>query len=182
MLAGRDVGPGALDRGVDEPEPLDTVGVPGERGPPPGVPPVRGVPLPELPDTRGAGLPRPFPAWRTLREFDWSVSRAAWAVSRTFWPVDSVAAAARSVPARAVLIASSALTIATWPKTPALWEDAPMFSLPPTPSRIWLPRPEKRLPIDSTPSGSMLEPWPGDMPGVREPAPPPEPDPPEDPL
>lgn len=169
VLAGREGVPGALDRGVALPELPDTVGVPGERELPAGVLVDRGVPPLELLDTRGLELPRSLPACRTRLAFDWSVVRAAWAVSLTFWPVDSVAAAARSAPALAVLMASSALTIATWPNTPALWADAPMLSLPPTPSRIWLPRPENRLLIDSTASGSMLEPWPGAMPGAREP-------------
>nr|WP_042193778.1 hypothetical protein [Kibdelosporangium sp. MJ126-NF4] len=83
----------------------------------------------------------------------------------TFWPLFSAADAARSAPSRAVLIASSALAIATWPKTPALSADAPMFSLPPMPSRIWPPRPLNRSPIDSTASGSMWEPLPGATPG-----------------
>jgi hypothetical protein len=106
---------------------------------------------------------------------DWSVARASAAVALTFCPVFSLAEAAFSAPLRAVLIASSALTMATWPKTPALWEEAPMFSLPPTPSRIWLPRSLKRLPTLSTPSGSMLEPLPGATP--PEPPEPVEPEP-----
>lgn len=114
-------------------------------------------------------LPRSFPAFRTVDALDWSVERTAAAVSLTFWPVDSEAVAAFSALFRAVLMASSAFSIATWPKTPALWDDAPMFSFPPTPSRIWEPRPEKRLPTLSTASGSMLVPLPGAMPPALEP-------------
>jgi len=181
-----------VERFGDMPEEPDTFGVPGPRDDPAGVldrdgpdppefpdtdggedprdddPPDEeddvGPRLPESPLTRGPDLPRSLPALRTLEAADWSEARAAWAVSRTFCPVVSVAAAARSAPLRAVLIASSALTIATWPKTPALWDDAPMFSFPPTPSRIWLPRLLKRLLMFSTPSASMLEPWPGATP------------------
>jgi hypothetical protein len=162
--AGRWPALGWLERGVEVPALPETVGVPGERVPP-GVAVERGVALLELLLTRGLELlPRSPPAWRTRVAFDWSVVRAAWAVSLTFWPVVSAEAAARSVPALAVLMASSALIMATWPNTPALWADAPMLSLPPTPSRIWLPRPENRPPIDSTASGSMLEPLPGATP------------------
>lgn len=135
---------------------------------PPGVL-ERGAALPEPPVVRGPVLPIALPAWRTLAALDWSVVRATCAVSLTFWPVVSADVAACSAPVRAVLMASSALSIATWPNTPALCAEAPMLSLPPTPSRIWPPRPENRLLIDSTASGSMAEPLPGATPGTPEP-------------
>lgn len=184
VLGPREDPPGEDDRdGVEPPELPDTLGVPGPREPADEEDdPVGDEPFEPL-FTRGPGLPRSEPAWRTLDAADWSVARASAAVARTFWPVDSDAAAAFSVPSRAVLIASSALTIATWPNTPALWDDAPMFSLPPTPSRIWLPRLLMRLPTLSTPSGSMLEPLPGAIPPEPpEPVEPDEPDEPEEPL
>ena len=134
--ADRDDPAGVLDRGVEPPGLPPTFGVLPGRDPPGGALPRDGGALDELLETFGPVLPRPLPACFTCCAFDWSVERAAWAVSLIFCPVVSADAAARSVPVRAVLIASSALSIATWPKTPALCADAPMLSLPPTPSRI----------------------------------------------
>lgn len=197
VLEGRDGVPVGPDLGSGVLAPPRTFGVlDGLLGVPLGDPERGGALLLEL-LTLGPVLPSPLPDWLTLAAFDWSVDLAACAVSLTFCPVVSEDVAACSAPALAVLMASSALSIATWPNTPALCDDAPMLSLPPTPSRIWLPRPENRLLIDSTASGSMLEPLPGaippapgpDWPGVPDPldpplcrdGPPEEPDEPDEP-
>nr|CEL16523.1 hypothetical protein [Kibdelosporangium sp. MJ126-NF4]CTQ90476.1 hypothetical protein [Kibdelosporangium sp. MJ126-NF4] len=129
------------------------------------------LPPPLLPPVRDAGLSRPLPDWRILAAFACSVSRTACAVCFTFCPLFSAAVAARSAPSRAVFSASSALTIAAWPNTPALSAEAPRLSLA-LRSRNWLLRSAKRVPTDSTASGSMLEPRPGATPGVPVPPPP----------